>query len=381
MESRESFSELSLENKTEFLSSTIDKCEYALFSNENLVKTAVLPLNSNEANMIQLNLMEEMKNITAQFMRDIVDKEELKDLLNKKGASFKITGFNSTCQSLNHQYIPFLHNLSLVQGKIIKTSNLEEQNSCLKSAFESLESFLKPTLLLFETDIKDLQVVINTEINGMKKTKIENLQNEGNKIDKTIRKYLVKLYEIVLKLEPKGFAQEVEFKKVEILSLIDDSYQKIGTFLGIPINEQTNIANLKGKPNTFAGLNSENYDNLTFSPIISSKNESNILYDTGKESEIDDLLKEFKQQDHNILNDTSILIHNFTTEAPEANLNVIESASSNIWLVIGLPIVGLMLVIGFIAAFLSKKYIKRSKKTSKENADVELDEIVPINEP
>jgi heme/copper-type cytochrome/quinol oxidase subunit 2 len=58
---------------------------------------------------------------------------------------------------------------------------------------------------------------------------------------------------------------------------------------------------------------------------------------------------------------------------------VIEPASSNIWLAIGLPIIGLMLVVSFAAVYLLKKCKKMKGKARKENEDTQLEEIMTIN--
>jgi flagellar basal body-associated protein FliL len=60
---------------------------------------------------------------------------------------------------------------------------------------------------------------------------------------------------------------------------------------------------------------------------------------------------------------------------------MIKSASSNIWLAIGLPIIGLMLVVGLSAVCLFKKFKKMKGKARKENEDTQLEEIMPINNP
>ncbi|EOB12858.1 hypothetical protein NBO_354g0002 [Nosema bombycis CQ1] len=449
----------SKENRTEIFMSKSSINNHNLSSSESIVKTVDLSSKSIEINMDYYLFIEDVKNLTVETWRNLADKQDLKDLSNEKDARFRMTDCYLICQSLNLHYIPFIKNISSFQDKINEPHNIEEKNTIVISVMDSLKSYLEPTLNLFETDVKDLQAVNEINLHGFIFTKFGNFNIAGDTIYNTIRKYFEKLYMTVLQFSPKGLTENEKNKKVEILKQINNSYQKIGEKLGIPINENTAVLSLYEKQNLSVGLNNEIYVNTSSAANDLSNNEFNIFNESIKQNEssnwtedigaieqqennsldIKDFLTnehitnagltsnknlnvdlndnhvdgstlasipslvnslntfndnkrevaesfdrtrdktEIEQRDANIDNKTGIHIHNLSTTSTEGNLNVIEPASSNIWLAIGLPIIGLMLVVSFAAVYLLKKCKKMKGKARKENEDTQLEEIMPIN--
>jgi hypothetical protein len=229
--------------------------------------------------------IEDIKNLTVETWRNLADKQDLKDSSNEKDAHFRMTDCYLICQSLNLHYIPFIKNISSFQDKINEPHNIEVKNTIVISVMDSLKNYLEPTLNLFETDVTDLQAVNEINLYGFIFTKFGNFNIAGDTIYNTIRKYFEKLYMTVLQFSPKGLTENEKNKKVEILKQINNSYQKIGEKLGIPINENTAVLSLYEKQNLSVGLNNEIYVNTSSAANDLSNYEFNIFNESIKQNE------------------------------------------------------------------------------------------------